>query len=88
MKCEAINKIQSFRFKLSDQTIKCASKSTKLTKEELMGLPFDRQAELAMQRGSLKTINPVKKFFSDLYKKFGENLGLLEKYSNTYSDID
>ena len=74
--------------KLSEQTMKLISKSTKLSENELKYLSIDNQIKLMEQRGSLKKPNPVKEFIAEKYRKLGEKLGLLKKEYNIYTDID
>lgn len=86
MKCEPVcnHRIP----KLSEQTMKLISNSTKLSEDELKYQSLDNQIKLMEQRGSIRKQNPVKKFIAKQYRKLGEKLGLLNKEYNIYIDID
>ncbi len=65
--------------KISEQTMKIISKSTKLSEDELKYQSLDNQIKLMEQRGSIRKQNPVKKFIAEKYRQLGEKLGLLNK---------
>ena len=76
------------KFKLSDETLKAISTSTRLSVEELHRLPMDEAAKLMRERGALKEQNKLFQWFADKYKAFGEKTGLLKKSYNFYTDVD
>ena len=76
------------RYKLSDETLKQISISTKLSVEELHRLPMAEAEKLMKERGSLKEPNKLKLWISDIYRKFGEKMGFLQKEYPIYSDGD
>ena len=76
------------RFKLSEKTKKAVEKSTGLTYDELIRMPLNESTELMKKRGTLKTPSKLKLWFADMYRKFGEKTGLLDKRYNIHTDID
>lgn len=87
-KLNSQNISQSFNFNLSDKTIKLIEKSTGLSKEEMINLPMHDSIELMKKRGSLKEPSKLKLLVSNLYRKFGEKIGFIEKKQNIYTHID
>lgn len=79
--------IKTMTFRLSDKTMKMIEKSTRLTEKEMKTLSDSECRKLMIERGTLKEPSKLKVWASNLYKKFGEKLGLLEKQYNIYTDI-
>ena len=76
-------------FHLSNNTRQMIEKVTKLSFDEMKNLDPQEARDLMIQRGVIKKPNPVKEFFKNVYKKFGEKFGLLEKpRPYIYTDID
>ncbi len=75
------------KFKLSEETLKLISESTKLTVEEMHRLPLSESTRLMKERGALKEPNKFKGWLSNVYTKFGEKTGLLKKEHYFYSEI-
>ncbi len=75
-------------FQLKPETLEHISKSTKLTKNELVNESLEDLFIKAKQRGSLKKQKTIKKYIANLYKKFGERFGLLEKEHLFYTHTD
>lgn len=75
------------KFKLSKETLNAISQSTNLHGDELY-LPMDEAAKLMKERGSLKEPSKLKLWLSDIYRKFGEKCGFIEKRYNIYTDVD
>ena len=65
-------------FKLSGKTLNSISRSTGLSKDELLNLSLDDVSKLMKQRGTLKETNKFKQWLADKYKAFGEKMGLLK----------
>lgn len=80
--------VQNVNFKLKSDTLNYISKTTKLTSNELHTLSIEEAKQKMFERGALKKENPIKKFAKQLYKKFGEKLGLIEKQVYIYTDYD
>ena len=78
----------SSQFKLKDETIASLEKTTGLTYEEMTTLSTEKCKELMIERGTMKKPNPIKKWFSNMYRQIGEKLGLLEKQHDIYTHID
>ena len=76
------------KFKLSTNTIKAIESSTGLTYKEMTRLSINETTKLMKERGTLKEPSKIKLWIADKYKKFGEQLGLLEKHYDIYTDID
>ena len=72
------------KFKLSENTLKLISESTRLSVEELHTLPAVETPRLMRERGSLKEPNKFKLLLSNQYRKFREKFGLLEKQRYFY----
>ena len=86
MKINKINDINfGMRFKLSDETLRLISESTKLSVDELHNLPMAESERLMKERGSLKEPNKFKEWLISLYKSFGEKTGLLKKQRVIYT---
>lgn len=83
-----INTNFGMKFKLSNDTLKFVSISTKLSVDELRNLSLDDAAILMKERGAIKQPNKLKQYLADKYKKFGEKTGLLRKQHTFYSDGD
>ena len=75
-------------FKLHDKTLEAISRLTKLSKEELHKLPIDEATRLMKERGAIKEPSKFKLWLADIYRKFGEKTGLLQKEHFFYSDGD
>lgn len=75
-------------FKLSEDSIKAIESSTGLTYKEMTNLPLEESVKLMKKRGKLKEPSKIKIWISNLYRKIGEELGLLEKRYNIYTDVD
>ncbi len=88
MKCNRVTPFKPLKFKLSEETLANISKSTKLTKDELANLSLKEQVDLMEKRGSIGKPNPVKTFFEKMYRRVGEELGLISKEKDTYTHID
>ncbi len=89
MRCGAVEfNFKGLNIKLKPQTIESVSKSTGVSKQELMNESLDNLLTKAKERGRLKKTKPFKKFLSDVYKKLGEKFGLLKKEPNIYTDAD
>ena len=73
------------KFKLSEETLRLISESTKLSVEELHRLPMDEAEKLMRERGSLKEPSKFTQWLSDSYRKLGENLGLLKKQHKIFT---
>ena len=80
--------VQNVNFKLKSDTLNYISKTTKLTSNELCSLSIEEAKQKMFERGALKKENPIKKITKQLYKKFGEKLGLIEKQVYIYTDCD
>ncbi|GEM_PF-6441863 len=90
MQIQRISNNQNFgmKFRLSQDTIKHAENVTGLSYSEMTRTSLKDTTERMKQRGTLKKTNLIKEFFSDIYKKIGEKIGLLKKEHNFYTDID
>ena len=89
MRIQNINNTNfGMKYKLSNETLKQISTTTKLSVEELHSLPMDEAVKLMKERGSIKEPNKFKLWISDIYRKFGEKMGFLQKEYPIYSDGD
>lgn len=89
MKIQSINNTSfGMTFKISGKTLDAISNSTGLSKDELFGLTLSDASKLMKERGLLKEPSKLRQWFSDMYKKFGEKMGLLQKEYHIYSDGD
>ena len=79
---------QPIKYSLSDNTIKYIEKSTRCSIKELRNLSIDETQKLMQERGAVKKPNKIKRWFADIYKQFGERLGLLKKEYNFYAHVD
>ena len=82
VKIQSINECNTnfkMNFKLSDETLKLISKSTRLSIDELHQLPMDEATRLMKERGAIKEPNKFKEWLSNMYIRFGEFTGLIKK---------
>lgn len=91
MKIQGINNNNyntNFRmeFRLSGKTLNSISKITKLSVNELNELPISEAVRLMRERGAIKEPGKFKQWLSDIYRKFGEKTGLLQKEYPIYFD--
>ena len=88
------NKEQHFgnKFKLNEKTIKLIERKTRLSYDEMKNLPIDEATKIMRARAPFcekfkYECTKIKHWFGRIYKNIGENLGLLEKQHNIYTDI-
>ena len=80
------------KFKLQEKTIKLIEEKTRLSYDEMRFLSIDKAAELMKERAPIgekirHRFVSVKLALGKIYRNIGENLGLLEKQRNIYTDI-
>ncbi len=88
MKSKIVSSLTQPKFRLSEKVLGTISKSTKLTKDELINQSFEQQFKLMESRGVKNNPHTLKDFLIRNYKKLGEKLGLLKREYNIYTHTD
>jgi len=78
--------VKPVSFRLSNETVKLISESTKLTPKEAVTTSFTEAEKLMIERGTMKKPSKIMKILSESYQKLGEKLGWIEKRYYSFFD--